>query len=183
MGAALARRGRKAKHGKRVASGRLSRAGMVPSFDQGTERTKAMQALYGPDGSDAIGRAYRAGLLGEGTEAKALLDTARRIANAYWQAYATGSYKCPLGESTHGGAIDLDHERIKRREEWLRDSLEMVHRMGLRTQFDQLCIDVNPDSGPPWLDELIYARRTRAEPHPINSQRLALALKALAALV
>lgn len=178
----MARTGRNRKTGRRTQSGRLSRANPLPAFDRGTERTQASQALYGPDGNDAIGRAYRAGLLGEGTEAKALLDTARRIANAYWQAYSTGSYKCPLGDRTHGGAIDLDHERIRRREEWLRACLDAVHRMGLRTQFDQLVIDVNPDCGPHWLDALIYAQRRHVDPDALHSQRLALAIKALETL-
>lgn len=174
----MPRPGRKRKPGPRTKTGRPTRAG-IPSFDRGTERAQAMQALYGPDGSDAIGRAYRAGLLGEGTEAKALLDTARRIANAYWRAYSTGSYTCPLADRTHGAVADLDHERIKRREEWLRDCLDTVQRMGRRTQFDQLVIDVNPDSGPAWLDALIYARRTRKPPAPLDQQRLAFAIEAL----
>lgn len=178
----MAKAGRKRKQGPRTPTGRLSRSNPMPAFDRGTERTQAMQALYGPDGNDAIGRAFRAGLLGEGTEAKALLDTARRIANAYWTAYSTGTYKCPLGDRTHGGMIDLDHERIKRREEWLRACLDTVHRMGLRTQFDQLVIDVNPDNGPSWLDALIYANRTRADPDAMHQQRLTLAIKALTEL-
>jgi hypothetical protein len=139
-----------------------------------------MQSLYGPDGSDAIGRAYRAGLLGEGSDAKALLDTARRIAAAYWQAYSTGSYTCPLGNRTHGGVADLDHERIKRREEWLRDCLAKVKH---RTQFDALVIDVNPDSGPEYLDRIIYAKRTSTRPDEMDAQRLRFAIKALAQLV
>ena len=180
----MAKAGRKRIAGrKRLPNGRPSRANPLPAFDRGTERTIAMQAFYGPDGSDAIGRAFRAGLLGEGTEAKALLDTARRVHNAFWQAYSTGSYKCPLGDRTHGGAADIDHERIKRREEWLRASLNTVQRMGLRTQFDALVIDVHPDHGPPFLDELIFAKRTRADPYPLHEQRLSLAIKALSELV
>lgn len=176
----MAKAGRRSQSRKRLASGRPSRAGHVPAWDRGSERTMAMQALYGPDGSDALGRAYRAGLLGEGSDAKALLDTGRRIANAYWQAYVTGSYKCPLGDRTHGNIADMDHEKIKRREEWLRDCLAKVKH---RTQFDALVIDVHPDSGPPYLDRLIYAHRTRKEPDALDSQRLSLAIKALAELV
>jgi hypothetical protein len=157
----MARTGRKSKPGKRVNGGRHSRAGQAPSFDKGTERTQAMQSLYGSDSCDAIGRAYRAGLLGTGNEAKVLLDTARRISNAYWQAYATGSYTCPLGERTFGSVVDLDHERIKRREQWLGDSLGFVRGMGPQVDraFRQLVVDVNPDCGPSWLDRLCWASR------------------------
>jgi hypothetical protein len=152
--------GRKRKAGKRTKSGRLSRAGQC-LFDRGTEHTQAMQALYGQDGSDAIGRAYRSGLLGEGQDAKALLDTARRIHNAYWQAYATGSYQCPLADRTHGSVVDLDHERIRRREAWLSDSLSFVRGMGpfVDRSFRRLCLDVHPDSGPDFLDRLCWATR------------------------
>lgn len=153
-------------------------------FDKGNERAQAMQALYGADGADAIGRAYRAGLLGEGSEAKALLDTARRISNAYWQAYATGRYQCPLGDRTHGSVIDMDHEKIKRREEWLSGCLNDVRRMGPQCDraFRQLAIDVNPDHGPAWLDALCYAERTKAEPDIASRHMLIAALDALSAL-
>lgn len=176
----MAKAGRKRSLAKRTDAGRVSRAGIGP--DRGTERTQAMQALYGPDGTDAIGRAYRAGLLGEGTEAKALLDTARRIANAYWRAYATGSYKCPLANSPTGGSHEPDHEQIRKREEWLRDSLAAIQRMGLRPQFDALVVDVHPDSGPPFVDAVIFAKRTGKQPDLMDSQRFALAVKALAHL-
>lgn len=160
----MARAGRKRKQGKRTASGRLSRAGIPPvTFDKGTERAQAMQALYGQDGCDAIGRAYRAGLLGEGAEAKAMLDTARKVANAYWQAYETGRYQCTLGDKTGGAVASLDHERIKRREEWLESVLRFVNGMGrdVRRAFDALVIDVNPDHGPGWLDQLVWAKQHR----------------------
>jgi hypothetical protein len=176
----MAQRGRKRRSGRREPNGRLQRKSIaVPSFDRGTERAQAMQALYGPDGADAIGRAYRAGLLGEGTEAKALLDMARRISNAYWQAYATGSYTCPLGDRTHGSVAELDHERIRRREEWLGACLSLVRSLGHDRAFRQLVIDVNPDHGPRWLDELIYARRTHAEPQPADTARLQSAIHGL----
>lgn len=150
--------GRKPKTGKRAPSGRLSRAKdcVMPIYDRGTERTQMMRAFYGEQGSDAIGRAYQAGLLGEGSEAKALLDTARRIANAYWQAFSTGSYQCALGDRSFGSVASLDHEKIKRREIWLSQCLDTVNRMGVRRQFDQLVIDVNPDCGPSWIDSLVW---------------------------
>lgn len=179
----MAKAGRKRKQGPRTPTGRLSRANAVPAFDRGTERTMIVQALYGANGSDAIGRAYQSQLLGEGSEAKALLDTARRIANCYWVAYSTGTYRCPLGDRTHGNVTDMDCEKIKRREEWLNACLATVERMGLRSQFDALVINVHPDSGPVFLDNIIYAKRIGKEPQPLDHQRLSLAIKALSALV
>jgi hypothetical protein len=170
--------------GSREPNGRLQRT-PVPVFDRGTERAQAMQALYGPYGADAIGRAYSGGLLGEGTEAKAILDLARRLSNAYWQAYATGSYTCPLGERTHGSVVALDQERIKRREEWLQDCLLVVRKMGDQTNraFRQLVIDVNPDSGPTWLDALLWHRRQKRDPNPVDEDRLNRAVEALQGLL
>lgn len=178
----MGKAGRKRKPGRRTDSGRLSRAGLAPTYDRGTERVQAMQVLYGSDGADAIGRAYRAGFLGnlhtQGAEAKAMLDTARRIANAYWQAYETGRYQCTLGDKSGGSVVSLDHERIKRREEWLEGVLRFVNSMGrdVRRAFDQLVIDVNPDQGPNWLDSLIWAQQHNK---PLPVEALALLRRAL----
>ena len=176
-------KGRPRKACKRTKSGRPSRAG-VPLYDHGTEHTQAMQALYGQDGADAIGRAYRSGLLGEGSEAKALLDTARRISNAYWAAYETGRYVCALSDRAHGGGGEINHEAIKRREEWLSDCLTTVRKMGERVNrsFRQLVIDVNPDSGPLWTDRLIWATRRGIDADLGDTQAMRAALDALETL-
>jgi len=160
------RAGRKRKPGPRTKAGRL-----ISPFDKGTERTQAMQALYGPDGCDAIGRAYRAGILGDGNEAKALLDTARAIASAYWVAYEQGRYQCALGDRTHGNVEAIDQAKVRRREEWLNHSLAVVNRMGrdVRRAFDQLVIDVNPDAGPAWLDTAIWHEQRRL-PVPLTAK-------------
>lgn len=175
----MARKGRPLKAGKRNKSGRL-----VPAltFDKGTERAQAMRVFYGTDCTDALGRAYRSGLLGKADEAKQLLDTGRRIASAYWQAYSTGSYKCALGGSNSGAIVDLDNERIKRREDWLNHCLRAVETMGNRRQFDQLVIDINPDEGPPWLDRLISYRRRGIEGQASDIASLNRALSALSML-
>lgn len=167
----MAKAGRKRKQGKRAASGRLSRAKLA-TYDKGTEHAQAMQALYGTDGADAIGRAYRSGLLGHGNEAKAILDMARNISNAYWQAYSTGGFKSPLADKTHGTIVDLDHEKIRRREEWLSGCLDFVTGMGQQTRkaFYQLVIDVNPDSGPDWLDRLCWVEK--ANVHREDDEKL-----------
>lgn len=172
-------RGRPRKSGTRNKSGRL-----ITPLDKGTERTQAMHALYGEDGCDAIGRAYRAGLLGEGSEAKALLDIARSVAAAYWVAYETGRYSCPLGDRTHGNVAPIDSKKAKAREEWLNECINVANRMGrdVRRAFDQLVINVNPDAGPAWLDELIQAKRGKY-PAPLAAKsQLRRALDALDAL-
>lgn len=160
----MAKAGRKRKPGARTKTGRLSRAGVMP-YDHGTERAQAMKALYGDNWADAIGRAFAAGLLGEPDRAKPLLDHARAIHAAYWQAYTTtplGSCLRNAGSSRTTGSdvIDFDAERIKRREQWLNETLRIVATMGVRRQFDQLVIDVNPDNGPAWLDRLLWDKRT-----------------------
>jgi len=173
--------GRKRKPGKRTDTNRPSRAGSVPLFDRGTERAQAIVALYGQDGTDCVGRAYRAGLLGEGSDAKAMLDTARRIAKAYWSAYETGAYQCPLGNRTHGGVVSLDQEKIKRREEWLAECLSVVDKMGanVRRAFDQFVINPHPDCGPDWMDRLCFSARTKKVPDVVDESRLRAALDAL----
>lgn len=175
-------KGRKRKAGKRTKSGQLSRAGQ-PSIIKGNERAQAMQALYGQDGADAIGRAYRAGLLGEGSDAKAMLDTARRMSNAYWAAYGTGRITCTLADKTGGDSSPLSPEIARRREEWLSGCMDTIKRLGWTHKrfFDALVIDVNPDHGPLWLDRLLFAHRCkRVMIEPADAQALELALEGLA---
>lgn len=176
----MTKRGRPRKAGARTKAGRL----IIP-IDKGTEHAQAMQALYGQDGCDAIGRAYHAGLLGTGSEAKALLDTARAIANAYWQAYETGRYTCALADRTHGNVTQIDAKKAKAREEWLNGCLTHVNRMGreVRRAFDQLVIDVNPDHGPLWLDTMIYAQRQKLPVPLAGKSQLRRALDALETLI
>ena len=184
----MGKAGRKHKQGPREPSGRPKRKTrkerLVNAIDKGTEHAQAMQALFGQDGRDAIGRAYRAGLLGQGSEAKALLDMARSLSNAYWSAYEVGGFRSPIADKTHGGVGDMDHERIKRRETWLRESLDTVSRMGLpvRRAFNQLCIDKNPDCGPLWLDQLVFAALEDLPGHLNDQASLRRALYALKAL-
>jgi hypothetical protein len=170
-------KGYKRKSGKRTKSGRLSRAG-VPAvrIDRGTERAQAMRELYGDNCSDAIGRAFERGLLGSGTEAKSMLDTARAIHRAYWAWYANGPIRCALADRSGGAVVD-DSERERRQEEWLRGMLKTAGRGGqsVRVLFDQLVVDINPDMGPLWLDRII-ARQPTAD----DWGRLAIALDALA---
>lgn len=148
-------KGRKRKTGRRLKSGRLARP-IELRIVKGNDKAEAMKAIYGQDGCDAIGRAYRAGLLGEGNDAKKLLDTARSIARAYWAWYANGPIRCTLGDRNGAAVID-DRERERKQEEWLRHMLTLAGRGGSneRTLFDQLCINIEPDCGPAWLDRII----------------------------
>ena len=177
-------KGRKRKQGKRTKSGQLSRAGQ-PSIIKGNERAQAMQALYGQDGCDAIGRAYQAGLLGQGSDAKAMLDTARRLSNAYWAAYGTGRITSAIGDKTGGGSSPLSPDKARRREEWLNTSLDSLNRLGRthRRFFDALCLDIHPDHGPCWLDRLIFAHRCkRVMIEPSDAHALEYALEGLSML-
>ena len=152
----------KRKTGKRTKSGRLSRAGQTPKFDHGTERTAEKFSRYGTDGADAIGRAYVSGLLGKGQDAKTLLDTARAIFRAYWAWYEVGPIRCTLADRKSGAAVDNDHDREARQEEWLNRMLSYAGKQGFnkRTWFDELVIDQNPDCGPAWLDAILDRRST-----------------------
>jgi len=148
----MAKAGRKRKQGKRERNGRLSRVG-EERIVKGNDRAQLMQELYGQDGSDAIGRAYRMGLLGQGTEAKAMLDMGRAIFNAYWSTYSHGRIKSTLGGTSAGN----DNDGSLARERWLRTQLDAVRAMGehIRKPLYQLVIDINPDCGPDWLDRMI----------------------------
>lgn len=177
-------KGRKRKTGvKRTKSRRISRC--VENFDKGNDRAQAMQELYGQDGCDAIGRAYRSGLLGEGADAKAMLDTARAIAKAYWSAYEVGRYFNPLADRNSGASSPETPEKARGREEWLNGCMDRVNRLGApqRRNFDALCINVNPDCGPHWLDRLCLARHSRRPVFdPADYQSLTFALDALSML-
>lgn len=150
-------KGRNRKAGKRTKTGRLSRAGM-PSVrvDRGNPVTELKTMLYGPNGSDAIGRAFERGLLGAGSEAKTMLDTARAIHRAYWAWYVNGPIRCALADRG-GGSSSEDITRERRQEAWLNAMLKTAERGGrpCRVLFDQLVVDINPDQGPAWLDRII----------------------------
>src|SRR6476469_2204425 len=104
--------GRPRKKGVRTKSGRLSRVLIV----KGNDRAEAMKELYGGNGSDAIGRAYERGLLGEGNDAKAMLDTSRAISRSYGSAYMNGPIRCTLADRQSGAGAEPDEERERRQE-------------------------------------------------------------------
>ena len=145
------------KTGKRTPKGRLSRS-LVETRVPGNDRAERAKVAFGGNGTDAIGRAYERGLLGcmntQGQEAKAMLDTARSICRAYWQAYEVGPIRCTFADRNSGGGRD---DGFKARETWLNAMLDIANRGGspCRVLFDALVIDINPDEGPLWLDRII----------------------------
>lgn len=171
---------RKRKPGRRTPSGRLSRAKLQP-YDRGTERAQMIRAIYGTDCTDAIGRAYRAGLLGDEAVAKPRLDLGRHLAALYWRHLKQGGWRCALADSNAGAVVIANPERERRREAWLVETLRAVDALGrpVRRAFDELVIDPWPDEGPAWLDRLILASRCRDRPERADMQTLAKAVAAL----
>jgi hypothetical protein len=150
-------RGRKRKNVSRQPNGQPQR---LAQRDKGNDIVAERFEKYGPNGADAIGRAFEAGLLGDAQDAKALLDTARAIHRSYWSIYQNGPIRCTLAESNGGSHSDGNLAR----EQWLNAMLDKVGPQGhtTRNAFDQLVIDHHPDSGPKWLDRLI-AKDMRAD--------------------
>lgn len=163
----MAKAGRKRKAGKRTATGQLSRAGQ--RYDKGCERAEWKQSVYGPDGSDALGRAYVMGLLGE--HGQTLLATGRAIARAYWPMFGTGRIGCTLGTKSGGNG-----DGNKDREIWLSAQLDSINALGrdYRVAFDQLVIDIHADEGPVWLDRII-----NREPQKTDHESLSRAIYVL----
>ena len=151
----MARQGRPRKAGQRTKSGRLV---AKPKYDKGTSRAELKHSTYGTDGSDALGRAYAKGLLGE--RGQTLLSTGRAIAWAYWPVFGTGRISCTLGAQSGGGG-----EGNLSQEQWLSAQLDIVNAMGrdYRSAFDSLVIDISPDDGPLWLDRLIAKQASNAD--------------------
>jgi hypothetical protein len=175
-------RGRKAKRGKRERNGRISRAGKPRTVD-GNQRAIMNQKLYGQNGVDAIGRAFEAGLLGEPSLAKALMDTARGIASAYRATYVNHAPTCALAGQSCGGGVH-DPLRDSNREQWLKSKLSIIDNMvtPTRTWFDQMVIDPMPDHGPLPLDRILDAKRKNAKPRPCDEQWLDTVVNALRAI-
>lgn len=176
-------RGRPRKAGKRTKSGRLKERPVI--FDKGSQRTEDKFSVYGADGSDAIGRAYVMGLLGDnGLE---LRNLARKIHRAYWPMLAVGREKSCLGLDVNGMTVNDDmlepEEREYKiaREKRLTETLRSVQRMGTqhRKAFDDLVIEIMPDHGPQWLEQLIWAKSHRVEPEPSAKQAMERAIGAL----
>jgi hypothetical protein len=119
--------------------------------------------------SDALGRAWLAGLISEEER-----DIGRRFAILYWRQLPQPSPVAAIYRALVPDAIDdmqagsAGHEtpeEIKERDLRL-DRLLLSLIRGLdsfghdyRRVFDQLVLDMNMDDGPAWLDRLIVAKR------------------------
>jgi hypothetical protein len=130
------------------------------------------------DTCDALGRAFCAGLLGNGRRAQDLLLAGRKVAAQYWRAYGFLTPDSLARFQPQGPVAAPDPERDRIREDALNDALGMVRARGhlVRRSFDQLVIDLNPDHGPAWLDSIVFAHRQgrRAAERDYHSLELAI---------
>lgn len=160
----------------------------VPANDQAGNDNGDGQ--FYTDTCDAIGRAYCAGLLGSGERAKDLLVAGRKIARQYWRVYVDGPIAAnalaryfPSEPGKPMSADDrIESDRI--REQALSDALSLVRARGhdVRRAFDQMVIDVHPDHGPAWLDQIVWANRHSKAPSERDSNFLRLAIEGLEAI-
>lgn len=154
------RRGRPSKAGKRAPSGQLSRAGQPKGetlAGQPSAWVKAQRDRFGVHYCWALGRAYAAGLLGDGPEALNRYQAAKKFVRLYQRFLGGSSYTCPLDNSPRGGnVISLDvPEHQERDRKWLDDAIDAMDVSGSRPYFDQLISIVNVDRGPHWVDSMI----------------------------
>lgn len=173
-------------HGNRSASGR--KRDRTPERATACDGLMRKRAEYGfadndADYADAIGRAHIAGLLGTGDRAKDMVVAARKIAWQYWRVFrpefGTPDSLARFQPQAPTGRPDPERERIL--EDAMNDSLDSIGKAGrnVRTAFDQLVIDMNPDHGPAWLDRVIFARRSGKSADNGDWQRLEWALEGL----
>lgn len=148
-------KGRPRKNGPRNRSGRL-KTPVDPKIERPSDWVRDRFARFGQDYNSALGRAYAAGLLGEGTEAKNRYDTARKLVSLYGQIIGKDRYRCALDQSPRGADMDPPaSDRDADDQEWLLTNLERIDRTGCRPFFDQLTSSRFTDYGPPWLDRLL----------------------------
>ncbi len=156
--------------------------------DNDNDRRKAKEGMT--DTCDALGRAYCAGLLGEGERAKDLLTTGRRIAWQYWRIYAP-QFGSPDSlarfQPSEPGKPQSDEDRAesdRTHEKALTAALATVRKGGHDTKraFEQLVIDWHPDAGPAWLDRIVWAHRQHNQADARDKAWLGKAIEALEAV-
>lgn len=120
--------------------------------DAGTEAAQRKRELYGTDGSDAIGRAYRSGLLGE--DGQSYLRSARAFNRSYVAVFGRPKAGCTLAPRS-GGGRDVSLET----KDWVIRKRRIIDRMGAERKqaFDELCLHEYPDNGPAWLDQILLS--------------------------
>lgn len=173
----MGRRGRPRKAGRRTKGDRLARDNYAePDRIPPSEWVKAQYARFGQDYCWALGRAYAAGLLGEGVEAKSRFDAAKRFVRLYRRFIGGDAYTCPLDSSPRGGnVVELyvsDHQKDDHK--WLFTAMDAMDVAGVRPYFDALITTLNTDSGPFWLDALLNGGK-----HPADRMLLQAAIRAL----
>lgn len=147
-------KGRKRKAGKRTESGQLSRAG-ISKIVKPSEWVDAMRARYGDHYSSPIGRAFAAGLLGDGTEANERYHTARKFASLHRRVFGGDVYRCALNQSPRGANDQPLTDKDVADQEWLIEAMGKLDCSGCRPFFDQLISRQFTDYGPSWLDRLL----------------------------
>lgn len=146
-------RGRPRKPGKRYKSGDLK-----PVYDKGSERIAAASARFGTHYSSALGRAYAAGLLGDGDRAFDRLNGGKKFAQLYTRTFGGTVYRCALDRSPRGPIEDPaqeDPQRDQMGRDWLAKVMRELDGAGCRPWLDQLISSAYVDTGPQWLDRLI----------------------------
>lgn len=172
IGGKMSKRGRPRKAGKRTSGGRLKRNNYpVPVFDKGSDWVQAQRARYGEHYSSGLGRAYAAGLLGEGIEAKNRYDASKRFLRLYARFIGGAAYTCPLDDSPRGGnVVDLAvSEQQERDHRWLFAAMDSMDVSGCRPYFDQLISVLHVDHGPYWLDALLGGGKHPADVAVLNA--------------
>lgn len=173
----MARRGRPGKTGKRERNGRLQRDSNAPAnFIRPSEWVQSRKDRFGEHYSSALGRAYAAGLLGEGVEGKARLDAAKRFTRLYARFIGGTAYSCALNHENRGGhAVSMEiTDQQEKEHRWLFAAMDSMDVAGVRPYFDQLISALHVDAGPYWLDALLIGGK-----HPADRMVLKAAIQAL----
>ncbi|MGX7895488.1 hypothetical protein [Tsuneonella sp. HG222] len=155
----------KRKSGKRTASGRLSRAGQGPSIIRGNERAMARFEKYGQHASEALGRAYAAGLLRDpldDTRGKERYDVAVRLQSAWRKAYRQG-FRSALNDNPRGATVITETDAQVAAYHKMRGQVAFLDANGYGSWFHQLVLAEHPDCGPWWLDNLLDGTATGVE--------------------
>lgn len=174
--------------GTRSASGRIrDRAPKLVEPCMGVQRRKALHGVPANDTNtcDAIGRAYVAGLLsGSPDRALELMNAARKIAGQYWRVLGFPTADSLARFQPQQPWTPMDPKTEKIREDAFNVALAMVSARGrdVRRAFDHLVIDPQPDSGPVWLDRIIYAHRQKGRAAEGDYAMLKLAIEGLEVL-
>lgn len=153
----MARAGRKSKPGKRYPSGKRI---IAPALVKPSEWVAEQVKRYGQHYCWPMGRAYAAGLIGAGDEAKSRLQAAQKFVRLYRLFFGGDAYTCPLDDSPRGTNTVLltVSDNQERNREWLRQAMRDMDIVGVRPYFDQLITRQHIDTGPEWLDRLLAKR-------------------------